>query len=260
MSGHSKWSQIKRQKGAADIKRGAVFSKLTNAVILAAKNGGDPNANFQLKMAIEKARAASMPKENIDRAIKRGTGVLGGAKIEEVLYEGIGPSGIGVLIEAATDNRNRTSSKVKSILSSYGGKLAGSGAVTYQFEKMGKFLIDLAGKNQEELELRIIDAGASDFEEQEDVLAVYTKPNELEIVKKAVESQGIEIREPTLTWEPKNMINISNKSDADKILKLMEILDNLDDVTAIYSNFDLSTTLEVYAERSRSAGIPKETR
>lgn len=239
MSGHSKWSQIKRQKGAADIKRGAVFSKLTNAIILAAKNGGDPNANFALKMAIEKARAASMPKENIDRAIKRGTGELGVAKIEEVLYEGIGPAGIGILIEAATDNRNRTNSEVKNILSSYGGKITGSGAVTYQFERMGKFLIDLGGKNREELELQVIDAGASDFEEQEDVLAIYTKPNELEIVKKAIESQGIEIKEPALTWEPKSTILISDKNEAQKILKLMEAIDSMDEVTAVYSNFDI---------------------
>lgn len=239
MSGHSKWSQIKRQKGAADIKRGAVFSKLTNAIILAAKNGGDPNANFALKMAIEKARAGSMPKENIERAIKRGTGEIAGAKIEEVLYEGIGPLGIGILIEAATDNRNRTNSEIKNILNSSGGKLTGSGAVTYQFERMGKFLIDLVGKNREELELQIIDAGASDFEEQGDVLSVYTKANELEMVKRALENQGIEIKEPGLTWEPKNMIDISSKGDADKILKLMEVLDNLDDVTAVYANFDI---------------------
>ena len=240
MSGHSKWSQIKRQKGAADVKRGAVFSKLTNAIILASKSGGDPNANFQLKMAIEKARAASMPKENIDRAIKRGTGELGGTKIEEVLYEGIGPSGIGILIEAVTDNRNRTNSEVKNILSSYGGKLAGSGAVTYQFERMGKFLIDLTSKNQEELELQLIDTGAQDFDEQDDVLAVYTKANELEIVKKAVEAQGIGMKEPTLTWEPKTVVTISDKNESERILKLMEALDSLEDVTAVYANFDLT--------------------
>ncbi len=148
MSGHSKWSQIKRQKGAADVKRGAIFSKLTNAIIIAARSGGDPNANFALKMAIEKARSASMPKENIDRAIKRGTGELGGAKIEEILYEAIGPRGIGILIEAATDNRNRTNAEIKNILNTHGGKLTGSGAASYQFERMGKLLIDSADGNR----------------------------------------------------------------------------------------------------------------
>jgi len=250
MSGHSKWSQIKRQKGAADLKRGAAFSKLTNAIIIAARQGGDPNSNFQLKMAIEKARTASMPKETIDRAIKRGTGELAGAKVEEILYEAIGPSGIGILIEAVTDNRNRTNSEVKNVLTSFSGKLTGSGAVAYQFERMGKFLIDLSGKNREELELQIIDAGATDFEEQEDVLEIYTKPAELEIVKKAIEAQGIEIREPALTWEPKNTIEISDKNEAEKILKLMETLDILEDVIAVYSNFEISPTLE--------AGLIKE--
>lgn len=243
MSGHSKWSQIKRQKGAADIKRGAVFSKLTNAIILAARSGGDPSANFQLKMAIEKARAANMPKENIERAIKRGTGALEGAKIEEILYETIGPGNIGILIEVATDNRNRTNSEIKNLLSSFGGKLTGAGAVTYQFERMGKFLIDLKDKNQEELELQVIDAGAQDFEEQEDVLAVYTKSNELEKVKKAIEGQGAEAREPMLSWEPKNMITIADKDQGAKILKLMEQIETLADVTAVYANFDIPKEL-----------------
>jgi len=239
MSGHSKWSQIKRQKGLSDVKRGAIFSKLTNAIILAAKGGGDPNANFALRMAIEKAREANMPKENIQRAIKRGTGELGGVKIEEVLYEAVGPSGIGILIEAATDNRNRTNSEVKNVLSSSGGKLAGSGAVTYQFERMGKFLIDLTDKNREELELQVIDAGAEDFEEQGEMLAVYTKAHELEMVKEALESQGITVKDPSLIWEPKSLISITDKSEAAKILKLMENLENLDGVTAVYANFDI---------------------
>ncbi len=243
MSGHSKWSQIKRQKGAADIKRGAIFSKLTNTIIVAARAGGDPSANFALKMAIEKAREASMPKENIDRAIKRGTGELAGAKLEEILYEAIGPSGIGILIEVATDNRNRTNSEIKNILANFSGKLTGSGAISYQFEKMGRFLISLAGQNQEELELKVIDAGAQDFEEQNEMLAVYTKANELEMVKETLETQGFEIKDSSLTWEPKNMVSIVDKNEAAKILKLMENLENLDEVTAVCSNFDLPKEL-----------------
>ena len=240
MSGHSKWSQIKRQKGAADVKKGATFSRLTNAIIVAAKSGGDPNANFQLKMAIEKAKVGSMPKENIDRAIKRGTGELGGAKVEEILYEGFGPQNIGILIETATDNRNRTNSEVKNVLISHGGKLTGSGAVSYQFERIGKFIIDIAGKVPEELELQIIDAGAKDFEKQGDELAVFTEPNQLEIVKRALEEQGLQIIEPMLTWEPKLTILIENEAEADKIIKLMEAIDTIDDVTAIYANFEIA--------------------
>lgn len=243
MSGHSKWSQIKRQKGAADVKRSATFSRLTNAIIIAAKNGGDPNSNFALKMAIEKAKTGSMPKENIDRAIKRGTGELAGAKVEEILYEGFGPRNVGILIETATDNRNRTNSEVKNVLTSFGGKLAGSGAVTYQFKRMGKFLIDISGKVQEELELQIIDAGAEDFEEQADVLAVFTKPDQLEIVKRALEEQGLQIKEPMLTWEPKSNILIEDEADEEKMIKIMEALDALDDVTAIHANFELASPI-----------------
>ncbi|MCL5407213.1 MAG: YebC/PmpR family DNA-binding transcriptional regulator [Patescibacteria group bacterium] len=243
MSGHSKWSQIKRQKGAADVKRGVAFSKLTNAIIIAARSGGDPNSNFSLKMMIEKARAANMPKENIERAIKRGTGEISGAQVEEVLYEAIGPGGIGIIISAATDNRNRTNSEIKNVLTKAGAKLASLGAITYQFERMGKFLIDLdppaGGQNHEYLELKVIDAGAQDLEEIDSVLTVYTAPRGLENVKRSLEQDGVVIREPSLTWEPKNLIQISDKTEAQKILNLMEALDNLDDVTAVFANFDI---------------------
>lgn len=243
MSGHSKWSQIKRQKGAADIKRGAVFSKLTNAIILAAKSGGDPNSNFTLKMAIEKARSANMPKENIDRAIKRGTGEIGGTKVEEIMYEIIGPAGIGIIIETATDNKNRATAGLKNVLSIYGAKLASSGAVAYQFSKMGKLLIEAEGKDKEQIELQIIDAGAEDFDDQDDSIAVYTKPNELEIVKKAIESQGLNVKEAGLSWEPKELIKIRDKAEAQKILQLMEAIEELEEITAVYSNFDIEEGL-----------------
>lgn len=244
MSGHSKWSQIKRQKGAADVKRGAAFSKLTNAIIVAARSGGDPSSNFSLKMTIEKARAANMPKENIERAIKRGTGEIAGAQVEEVLYEALGPGGVGIIIEAATDNRNRTNSEIKNVLGKAGGKLASSGAITYQFERMGKLLIDLKDQNHEDLELKVIDAGAKDLEEIDNNLLVYTAPRELEKVKHALEQEGMVILEASLTWETKNLITISDDTVAQKILNLMEALDSLDDVTAIFANFNLSTSLE----------------
>lgn len=243
MSGHSKWSQIKRQKGAADVKRGVAFGKLTNAIILAARSGGDPSSNFSLKMAIEKGKAANMPKENVERAIKRGTGELGGAKVEEVLYEALGPVGIGIIIEAATDNRNRTNSEIKNVLTKHGAKIVSSGAITYQFERKGKLLTDIEGKDRDELELSIIDAGAEDFDEQEDVLAVYTAPQELEMVKRSLEEKGISIHDASLVWEGKNIISISEVNDSQKVLNLMETIDNLDDVTAVYSNFDLTTRI-----------------
>jgi len=242
MSGHSKWSQIKRQKGAADVKRGAVFSKLTNAIIVAAKSGGDASTNFNLKMAMEKAHAGNMPKENIQRAIKRGTGELGGAMVEEAVYEIIGPQNIGIICEAATDNKNRTTGEIKNVIAKFGGKLASTGAVAYQFNKMGKVLVDSANPpagGKEELELAVIDAGAEDFTEIDETLAVYTKPNELEKMKKTLESQGLVIKEAGLGWEPKNMVIISDQAVADKIVRLMEALDNLDDVTAVAGNFDL---------------------
>ncbi len=243
MSGHSKWSQIKRQKGAADVKRGAVFSRLTNAIIIAAKNGGDPNSNFTLKMAVEKARAENMPKENIERAIKRGTGEISDTAIEEVLYEAIGPQNIGILIEAATDNKNRTTSEIKNTLTKFGAKLAGSGAVSYQFNKMGKILIDMTGCDRDEIELLAIDAGAQDFDEHGTDLAIYTKANELKIVKESLESQGLAVKEAVLSWEPQVTIEITDQSEADKILSLLGALEDSEDVTNIYSNFDIKEDL-----------------
>lgn len=243
MSGHSKWSQIKRQKGAADVKRSAVFGRLANAIIIAAKSGGDPNANFSLKMAIEKAKAENMPKENIDRAIKRGTGEIGGGNIEEALYEIIAPENIGIICLAATDNKNRTTSEIKNAAAKFGAKLASSGAVTYQFAKMGKILIDPSEKDKDEIELLSIDAGAQDFADEGDLVAIYTLPNELEMVKKNLESQDLTIQEAVLTWEPKTTVEISDSSFAQKILDLMTALEDLDDVTSVYANFDIKEEL-----------------
>jgi YebC/PmpR family DNA-binding regulatory protein len=244
MSGHSKWSQIKRQKGAADVKRGQLFSKLTLPIILAARSGGgDPEANFSLKMAIERARTANMPKENIERAIERGTGKAGGTQIEEVLYEALGPAGISIIIEAATDNKNRTASEVKNTLAKFGGKLTGAGAASYLFSRMGKLLVDLTGKNSEEVEMVILNSGAEDFEEQDGAIAVYTAPNELEKVKKNLENSGIISKEALLSWEPKNTIAISDKATAQKIIELMDALDLLDEVSMVYSNFDVAENL-----------------
>lgn len=190
-------------------------------------------------MAIEKARALNMPKENIERAISRGTGELGGAKIEEVLYEAIGPGGIGIIIEAITDNRNRTNSEVKNILQKFGGKLANTGAIQYQFKRMGKVLIEMASQDREKLELAAIDAGAHDFEEFDDILAVYVEPYDLEKAKRALEEKDIKVKEASLSWEPKVLLKIIDPEEEKKTLQLMEALDNLDEVIGVYSNFDI---------------------
>lgn len=239
MSGHSKWSQIKRQKGATDVKRSATFSKLSNAIILAAKNGGDPNNNFSLKMAIEKARADNMPKENIERAIKRGTGEISGSKVEEVLFEGIGIGNIGIIIEALTDNKNRTNSEIRVVLTKFGAKLTGSGAVVYQFDRVGRILLCTDDKSKEELELIAIDAGAENFEEQGDVLAIFTKPHDLENVKKYFENQNLKIADTGLTFEPKNLILIEDQDEVKKVINLLEALESLDDVSAVFTNINL---------------------
>jgi YebC/PmpR family DNA-binding regulatory protein len=243
MSGHSKWSQIKRQKGAADVKRGQLFSKLTLPIILAARTGGDPENNFSLKMAIERARSANMPKENIERAIKRGTGEAGGAQIEEVQYEAIGPAGISIIIEAATDNKNRTAGSIKSVLTKFGGKLTGAGAAAYLFSRMGKLVIEMQGLDKEKTEMAVLDSGAEDFEEVADEIAVFTSPKELEQVKKNLEKTDIKPREALLSWEPKTTVKISDKVSSEKILNLMDALDDLEDVSAVYSNFDISEEL-----------------
>lgn len=244
MSGHSKWSQIKRQKGAADVRRGASFSKLSNAIIVAAKSGGDPNTNFTLKMAVEKAKVANMPKDTIERAIKRGTGEIAGAAIEETLYEVITHDNIGIIIQAATDNKNRTTAELKNILNKAGAKLATSGAVTYQFHQMGKIIISIGANppagGKEDLELMLIDAGAEDFEEAGDEIIVFTKPHDLELTKKALENQSLEILEADLSWEPQTIIKIDDSEKSDKIINLIEALESLDDVVAVFSNFDLA--------------------
>lgn len=238
MSGHSKWSTIKRAKGAADVKRSASFSRLASAVIVAARNGGgNPDSNFSLRMAIDKAKAASMPKDNIERAIKRGTGEIAGAIIEETLYEAIGPANTGILIEATTDNKNRTTPEVKTALTKFGGKFASTGAVSYQFTKLGKILVDSTGTNKEDLELAAIDAGSEDFSEEGDDLAIFTKPTELDQVRKTLETNGIIIKEVSFSWEPKDVIKIDDKIMAEKLLTLMHALDEVEDVVNVYANF-----------------------
>lgn len=242
MSGHSKWSTIKHKKAASDAKKGKEFTRASNLISLAAKNGGDPAMNPSLAMAIDKAKAVNMPRANIERAIKKGTGELGGAAIEETLYEGYGPGGIAILIETATDNKNRTVSEIRATLTKHGGNMASSGAVAFNFEHRGQIEIPLVGqpKNEEEIEESVIESGASDFEMENDRVVVYTEPKDLIAVKKSLEDSGIKIESAELTYVATNEISVSDIDKAEKIVKIIDTLEDLDDVVNVHANADFS--------------------
>lgn len=242
MSGHSKWHSIRHKKAIVDAKKGRIFTRIANAISAAARQGGgDPNKNFRLRLALDQAKAANMPAANTDRAIKRGTGELGGAKIEEIIYEGYGPGGIAVLVEAATDNRNRTSSEVRTVFTKNGGSLGESGSVAYLFDKKGQVQLAVGSQQLagEELELAIIDSGAEDFEESVGEVLIYTKPNELAAVQNSLKETGIKIDSAELIFKPKVEIKIAEKEKASKIIKLMDALEDLDDIVNVFSNFNI---------------------
>lgn len=242
MSGHSKWHSIKHQKAAADAKRGAAFTKLANQITVAAKQGGgDADTNFKLRLAITQARSANMPTANIERAIKKGTGELGGAQVEEILYEGYGPGGVGVLVEVATDNRNRASSEVRNALTKHGGRMAETGAVAYQFERKGQIVLGTTG---EEAELAAIEAGADDLTEDNDKLYISTPATKLDEVRNALNEAGLAVESAGLAFVPTNTIEISDEKTAGQLMRIMDMLDELDDVTETYANFDLAEGLE----------------
>lgn len=242
MSGHSKWHSIKHQKAAADAKRGAAFTKLANGIALAAKKGGaDPETNFSLRLAIQKAKAANMPAANIERSIKRGSGQLGGDQIEEITYEGYGPGGAALIIETATDNRNRTGPDVRTALGKSGGRLADAGSVVYQFDQKG--VIRLQPKDLEAATLDAIEAGADDVEEENGELVIYTVANQLNAVQTKLAEMGYDIKEAELAYVPKTTIMIEDAKTAQQLLRLMDVLDDMDDVTATHANFDLSEEL-----------------
>jgi YebC/PmpR family DNA-binding regulatory protein len=238
MSGHSKWSTIKRQKEATDAKKGAVFTKLANALILAAKSGADPDTNFTLRLVVEKAKAANMPNANIQRAIDRGAGKLGGAQIEETTYEGYGPGGIAVIVECATDNKNRTYPDVRTAFTKNGGNMAEPGAVAFQFTRKGEIRAAFTGDADEAM-LNAIDAGAEDAEADGNELLIYTDAKQLAAVRDALQTAGLTIKEAQLTFVPNQMVDITDAETARKIMNLMDALDDLDDVTNTYSNFDI---------------------
>ena len=242
MSGHSKWNSIKHQKAAADAKRGAAFTKLANAVALAAKKGGpDPETNFSLRLAIQKAKAANMPAANVERSIKRGSGQLAGDQIEEITYEGYGPGGSAIIIETATDNRNRTGPDVRTALSKSGGRLADTGSVTYQFDQKG--VIRLETDDLEAATLDAIEAGADDVAEEGGALIVYTLANQLGAVRTKLTEAGYDVTSAELAYLPKTSIVIDDQKVAQQLLRLMDVLDEMDDVTATHANFDFSDEL-----------------
>ena len=246
MSGHSKWSQIKRQKGVNDTKRGAVFTKVAREIMIAARaGGGDPDGNFRLRLAMEKARSVNMPQDNIKRAIERATGGGEGEQIEEIVYEGYGPGGVAILVEAATDNRNRTAADVRSIFTKAGGQLAGAGAVAWQFEPRGLISVTADGRDPDELALTAIDAGADDVEESGDRIEVYTTPHDLERVRKALDAAGVPVETAESAMVAKNTVEVDG-SRARQNLRLVEALEELDDVQRVTANFDIPE--EVFAE------------
>ena len=239
MSGHSKWASIKHKKGATDAKRGKLFTKLARAITVAAREGGvNPEGNATLATAIQKAKDQSMPKDNIQRAIDRGTGEgSDGAAIERILYEGYGPGGAAVLVEALSDNRNRTGSEIRHAFDRHGGSLGEPNSVAWQFEKRGVILVD--GERYDEDDLIIaIDAGAEDVVADGDTLKVLTAPTDLNGVRGALEEAGIGIESADIVMDPKNTVEV-DESDASRLLKLMDALDEHDDVDAVHANFDI---------------------
>jgi YebC/PmpR family DNA-binding regulatory protein len=239
MSGHSKWSSIKHKKGAADAKRGKLFSKLARAIIVAARDGGgDPEHNPTLATAIQKARDASMPKENIQRAIDRGTGAgADGATIESILYEGYGPGGVAILVEALTDNRNRASAEIRFAFSSHGGSLGEPGSVAWIFEKKGAIVVDGSRYGEDDV-IVAIDAGAEDVREDGEQLRIICDPSDLSAVREALEGAGVEIESAGQATEPKSTVEVKGH-EAERLLKLLDALDDQDDVDEVFANFDI---------------------
>ncbi len=243
MSGHSKWETIKRQKGANDARRGAVFTKLGNQIAVAARGGIDPATNPTLAMVIDKAKAANMPMSNIDRAIQR-VADKSAAAVDEVTYEGYGPGGTAIIVEAATDNKNRTYPEVRHAFTKNGGTIAEPGSVAFQFDRKGFIRVAFDGDVDDAL-LAVLDAGAEDAQEEAGQITVYTDPKQLHHVRTALSDTGFSVTEAELRYVPKNTVAITDADVARKILKLMGAIDDLDDVVAVHSNFDIADNLDI---------------
>ena len=243
MSGHSKWSKIKHQKGVDDVKRGNLFTKLTREMIIAAKEGGgNPDTNFRLRLAVQKARDSNMPMDNIDRAIKKGTGELAGGSLIEMTLEGYGPSGMAVLVSALSDNRNRTVQEVRSTFTRHGGSMGESGCVSWIFESRGVINIKAENVDADELALTAIDLGAEDVQVESGIVEVYTKPEALEKVRAALEAKKIAIESSELQMVPKTLVKLDEKA-ATQALKLLDKMEEIDDVQNVYSNADIPDSI-----------------
>lgn len=245
MSGHSKWSTIKRQKGLKDAKRGAVFTKLSKAISIAIRQGGgvtDPNGNFRLRLAIEAARGANMPKDNIDRAIQKANSKAE-ADLEEATYEGFGPGGFSVIVETVTDNKLRTVSEVKNIFNKNGGSMGAQGSVMYQFEKKGVVTVDKDGKTLDDIFMLAVDSGAEDIEDADTEVMVYTKPEELGKVRDGLAAQNLNVKAVELILRPVVSSAIQDSASAEKAMDFLDKLESLDDVQKVYANFDIPDEL-----------------
>lgn len=246
MSGHSKWSTIKRKKGAADAKRGQLFTKLAREIEIAARqSGGDPNVNFTLRLAIEKARSANMPKDNIERAIKRGTGELRGEVLEEAFYEAHAPNGVAMMVQVLTDNRNRTVAHVRRALRRHNGHLGEAGSVAWQFSRKGVITIDVDGGDAEELALTAIDSGADDVRIEDDVVEVYTEVADFQRVREQLEANDVPVSEAELEMMPHTLLELE-KEETIRVVRLVEALEDLDDVQRVFVNVDIPD--EVFSE------------
>jgi YebC/PmpR family DNA-binding regulatory protein len=239
MSGHSKWAQIKRSKGAADAKRGQLFTKLGREIAVAARDGADPSGNARLRLAIQRARDANMPMDTIERAVKRGAGAGDAANYQEVSYEGYGPNGVAVLVEALTDNRNRAAAEIRSVFNRGGGNLGESGSVRWLFDERGVITADLSGHDPDEIALTAIDVGADDVQAYDDAIEIYTEPARLEEVRSALDEAGIPVASSEVTMVPKVTVQLDDQA-AQQTLRLLERLEELDDVQRVYSNSDVS--------------------
>ncbi|MEK7130458.1 MAG: YebC/PmpR family DNA-binding transcriptional regulator [Patescibacteria group bacterium] len=239
MSGHSKWSQIKRQKGVADVKRGNLFTKLCNNITIAARlGGGSQETNFRLRLAVDKAKAASVPRDNIERAIKRGTGELGGAQIEEIVYEGYGPGGVAILVETLTDNKNRTAPLIRNIFSKHGGNMGGPGSVAWMFAPKGVIRLEIASlkSSKEDVELAAIDAGAEDVKESDNDLTIICEPGNLENLKKCLEQKNVAVEYAEVEKIASTLTKIEDPATREKLDDLYAELDASDEVNEYYTN------------------------
>ncbi len=240
MAGHSKWANIKRRKQAVDAKRGKIFTKLAREIQIAAREGGpDPDANLRLRLVLEKARAANMPKDNIERAIRRGAGLeAGGEALEEIVYEAYAPHGIALILEVMTDNRKRAVAEIRHVLTKHGGSMGESGSVAWQFDQKGYIVIPTNGRDEEELFMMALEAGADDVEIDDGIMEVYTTREDFAQVQEALKQMGLEPEEAELAWIPKNRITLEPEQ-ALKVMKVIELLEDLDDVNKVYSNLEV---------------------